>query len=247
MAAVSGLFWQSRVQEGPHQAGRVAPRRAARAHANEKLIGGDGNDILWAIGPQEQHERQRDILRGGAGDKIPEWVGEIHRHLPIADDGALRLAQRCEIEGGLRRRVRVIAERGHLDSVTIERIRRHLRDAGLDDNDFLEGDESRLDNESPFRLVYVLNEDFFRGGLTDTDFRSRPQVTAVEQILDDRSSNRAFSSRAHEPLALRLARTTWLPGTAALGEGRRRTRLRRDSAVRSARARLVRGLGGRRS
>ncbi len=65
----------------------------------------------------------------------------------------------------------------------IERIRRHLRDAGLDENDFLEGDELRLDDESPFRLVYVLNEDFFRGGLTD-----RPQVTAVEQIPADRSS-----------------------------------------------------------
>lgn len=104
--------------------------------------------------------------------KIPEWVDEIHRHLPIADDGAQRLAERCETDGRLRRRLRSIAERGHLAGVTIDQIREHLREVDLDEADFIEGDELKVDERNPFQLVYLLNEDFFRGGLTDTDFRS---------------------------------------------------------------------------
>jgi hypothetical protein len=104
--------------------------------------------------------------------KIPEWVDEIDRHLPIAGDGAQQLAERCETDGRLRRRLRAIAERGHLAQVTIEQIREHLREVDLDEDDFIEGDELKVDESNPFQLVYMLNEDFFRGGLTETDFRS---------------------------------------------------------------------------
>jgi hypothetical protein len=104
--------------------------------------------------------------------RIPEWVRDIHSHLPLAGDGADRLAKRCETDGRLRRRIRAIVERDHLKGVTIDDIRDHLRAADLDDADFLDGDQLKLDDEDPFRLVYLLNEDFFVGGLTGTDFRS---------------------------------------------------------------------------
>lgn len=105
-------------------------------------------------------------------ERIPEWVDAIHSQIPLAGDGAERLATRCQSDGRLRRRVRSIAERGHLEAVTIDRIREHLADADLDEEDFLEGDELKIDEANPFQLIYMLNEDFFRGGLTDADFRS---------------------------------------------------------------------------
>lgn len=104
--------------------------------------------------------------------RIPEWVEAISDHIPLAGDGAARLAERARTDGRLRRRLRSIAERGHLPSVTIERLRQHLAEAGLPEDRFLDGDQVRYDDASPFELVYLLNEDFFQGGLTDTAFRS---------------------------------------------------------------------------
>lgn len=61
--------------------------------------------------------------------QIPQWVDSIHSHVPIASDGAKLLAERASTDGRLRRRLRSIAERGHLEQVTIERIRQHLNEA----------------------------------------------------------------------------------------------------------------------
>jgi hypothetical protein len=106
--------------------------------------------------------------------RIPEWIEAIgDTNHPFADDGAERLAKRCQTDGRLRKRVRNIAERGHLARVGPDRIREHLRDLRMNEGDFLtEADELLLDDADPFRLVYLLNEDFFKGGLTDVSFRS---------------------------------------------------------------------------
>jgi len=106
--------------------------------------------------------------------RIPEWVQAIGRSgHPFAAGAAARLAERCKTDGRLRKRVRSIAERGHLDSVTLQRIREHIRQQEKDESDFLTDDgELILDDQDPFRLVYLLNEDFFKGGLTGEGFRS---------------------------------------------------------------------------
>lgn len=103
---------------------------------------------------------------------IPQWVDAIETHLPFAHDGAERLAERAATDGRLRRRLRSIAERGHLPNVTVDQIRAHLRDVELDEDDFLDGDKLRYNDANPFPLMYLLNEDFFQGGLTDAAFRS---------------------------------------------------------------------------
>ena len=56
--------------------------------------------------------------------------------------------------------------------MTVDRVRRHLREAGLAEDHFLDGDQLRYDDANPFELVYLLNEDYFQGGLTDIGFRS---------------------------------------------------------------------------
>jgi hypothetical protein len=104
--------------------------------------------------------------------RIPEWVDEINACIPLAGDGMSRLAERAGTDGRLRRRLRSIAEREHLSTVTLERIRQHLQEAGLAEERFLDGDCLRYDDANPFDLVYLLNEDFFQGGLTDAAFRS---------------------------------------------------------------------------
>ena len=85
---------------------------------------------------------------------------------------AARLAERARTDGRLRRRLRSIAERGHLSGVTVERVREHVAAAGLPEDRFLDGDELRYDDANPFELIHLLNEDYFQGGLTDAAFRS---------------------------------------------------------------------------
>jgi hypothetical protein len=70
--------------------------------------------------------------------RIPDWIAAIGaaRH-PFAGDGADRLAARCATDGRLRKRVRAIAERGHLADVPAARIRDHIRELGRSEEDFL--------------------------------------------------------------------------------------------------------------
>jgi Kiwa KwaB-like protein len=104
--------------------------------------------------------------------RVPEWVADIDKHVTFAGDGAQRLAARAQTDGRLRRRIRSIVERDHLKGVTIDKIRAHIAASGLVESNFLDGDKLIVDDANPFQLVYLLNEDFFQGGLTDMAFRS---------------------------------------------------------------------------
>lgn len=81
----------------------------------------------------------------------------------------------------------------------------------MTESDYLtDADELLLDDTDPFRLVYLLNEDFFEGGLTDEGFRSdlqgstpvAPGHCPVQSMrtLTSRSP-RAASPRGLHPLA----------------------------------------------
>jgi hypothetical protein len=116
-----------------------------------------------------------ELLFGDAGavlDRIPDWVEGIAEHLPLAGAGAEVLADRARSNSSLRRRLHAIHERGHLRDVDIETVRRHIRAVGLPEGELIAGEELVVDETNPLTLLYLLNEDFFAGGLTNTGFRS---------------------------------------------------------------------------
>jgi hypothetical protein len=104
--------------------------------------------------------------------RIPDWVESIADHMPLADDGANVLAEKARSNSRLRRRLRAIHERGHLQDVDIETVRSHIREVGLNEEQLISGDELVVDEADPMTLLYLLNEDFFTGGLTTSAFRS---------------------------------------------------------------------------
>jgi hypothetical protein len=55
--------------------------------------------------------------------------------------------------------------------VSIDRIRDHIRDQGLDENSLIQADELIVPDD-PSILLKLLNEDLFKGGLTDVPFVS---------------------------------------------------------------------------
>jgi hypothetical protein len=105
------------------------------------------------------------------GEHVDRWIGSIHDHLPLADDGVERLRGRAETNSRVRRLLRNISDRGHLSGVTIDRIRAHIQQQGLDEASLLQGDQLLL-GDDPTPLLKLLNEDLFRGGLTDVPFVS---------------------------------------------------------------------------
>ena len=104
--------------------------------------------------------------------RIPDWVAGIADHLPLAGHGAEVLAEKARGNSRLRRRLRAIHERGHLQDVDIEAVRNHVREIGLPEEELISDDELVVDEADPMTLLYLLNEDFFAGGLTTTGFRS---------------------------------------------------------------------------
>lgn len=105
------------------------------------------------------------------GEHIDKWIGTIHEHLPLADDGVDRLRARAETDSRIRRLLRNISDRDHLRAVPIERIREHIREQELDEEELVRGDELVLP-DNPSQLLKLLNEDLFRGGLTGVPFVS---------------------------------------------------------------------------
>jgi hypothetical protein len=111
--------------------------------------------------------------------RIPEWVAGIADHLPLAGNGAEVLAEKARGNSRLRRRLRAIHERGHLRDIDIEAVRAHIREVGLSEDELVAGDELVVDEADPMTLLYLLNEDFFTGGLTTTGFRSERKAPRI--------------------------------------------------------------------
>jgi hypothetical protein len=103
-------------------------------------------------------------------ERVGTWVGSITAHLPIHGDGADRLVARCRESPRLRRLLYVIHTRGHLAGVSIARVRRHINDQGLDASKLVRSGRLVFDDADEMSLLKLLNEDLFKGGLTDEPF-----------------------------------------------------------------------------
>ena len=99
--------------------------------------------------------------------RIPEWVEAISQVLPLEEDGAQRLAERCNRDSRLRKQIRNIYERGHLIDVTIEDIRTAINDLGLTEDMLIQDDQLVFDEADPLALARLLNEDLFTGTLSN--------------------------------------------------------------------------------
>jgi hypothetical protein len=176
------------------KAGRVAMIKkknpAKRASSGKELFGA-GDELVrleqdpWELDPLfdlvvnknggyalntwffEQLFADADRLRA----KIGPWVDAIAKQLPMDTDARDRLVSLCDESPRLRRRLRSIAHRGHIDRVKLVDVRRHVRDMGLTAGDFVKSNKLVVDESNAAELLRVLNEDLTRGGLTQDRFR----------------------------------------------------------------------------
>jgi hypothetical protein len=115
----------------------------------------------------EQLFADADRLRA----KIVPWVSDIASRLPMTETSDEVLAAACDGRPRLRRRLRAIAHRGHIPNVTIADVRRHIRQMDLPEARFIKNGQLVINDDNVEAVLFILNEDFTRGGLTNVPFR----------------------------------------------------------------------------
>jgi hypothetical protein len=117
----------------------------------------------------------------GVDARVRGWVRNISRHLPMDDGVVDLLATACRAKPRLRRRLHAIQERGHLAEVTLQQFRREVRRHGYQATRFIRNGEIIADEDDYGVLLQILNEDLFRGGLTDEEFAAERKTPVHPQ------------------------------------------------------------------
>lgn len=105
--------------------------------------------------------------------QVPKWIDELSAHVPIAEAGRERLAERALAVTHLRTRLEAIVTRGHLKDVPHETLRKAMKANDLDPDTLLTSDGELILEEADIQSVlYFLNEDLFYGSITELGFRA---------------------------------------------------------------------------
>jgi Ca2+-binding RTX toxin-like protein len=74
--AISGVVWKVLGSGGHRWAGGRANDELLGHHGSDRIAGGAGHDVIWGDwDPHGNSTRQRDVLRGGAGN---DWIYPSH-------------------------------------------------------------------------------------------------------------------------------------------------------------------------
>jgi len=132
----------------------------------------------WAlIVSQTEFERLfRDA--GLVEQHINEWVAGIEQYLPWAPGSVDALAEVASRDSRIWRRLREINRRGHLTNVTIDQVRDYAVQMNLDIDHLIDNDQLIFDPEERFTTLHLLNEDLFRGPLSEERFEAQRKTTA---------------------------------------------------------------------
>jgi Domain of unknown function (DUF4868) len=130
------------------------------------------------------HARWTLILNQGAFERlfreiglidkhIRSWVRGITDHLPMDSSSADELVRVAHGDSRLWRRLREIQRRGHLARVELADVRKYARRVGLDPNAIIRNGQLVFDASERFSFLHLLNEDLYRGPLTDETFEAQ--------------------------------------------------------------------------
>lgn len=133
----------------------------------------------WAvIFNQASFERLfRDI---GLIDKhVRGWVEGITDHLPMDPASEAELLRVAHEDSRTWRRLREIRRRGHLAGVGMAEVRKYARKVGLDPQSVIRDGKLVFDPGTRFGFLHLLNEDLYRGDLTNVTFEAQRKAAAT--------------------------------------------------------------------
>jgi hypothetical protein len=141
------------------------------------FIVGDG----WAI---VLDQRSFEVLYrelGMVAANITRWIGGITDHLPM-DDADVDVLRTVALQDSRTwRRLREIEERGHLAGVTLDEVARYASVVGIDPSTVVADGRLTFDPSQRFSFLHLLNEDLYKGQLTDELFEAQRKARASAQ------------------------------------------------------------------
>lgn len=127
----------------------------------------------WAVVlSQSAFERlYRDI--GLIEQHVSEWVKGITDHLPMAEESVAALTDVALRDSRVWRKLREIRRRGHLATIDLKEVTRYAKRMGLDPKKVVQNDQLVFEPAERFSFLHLLNEDLYKGPLTDEAFEAQ--------------------------------------------------------------------------
>ncbi len=172
---------------------RIAYRRGRwLAIAGERLTRVDEPTFSFApgfdflLGPAwaailNQSAFERLFREIGLIDKhVRGWVKGITDHLAMDPASEAELLRVAHEDSRTWRRLREIRRRGHLAQVDLPDVRKYARKVGLDPKAIVRDGKLVFNAADRFSFLHLLNEDLYRGDLTNVTFEAQRKAAAVE-------------------------------------------------------------------
>lgn len=102
--------------------------------------------------------------------KTEKWAEELGRHVPISAAAQEWLAGRLRRNSVMRRKVQSILRSRYLDKLTIDELRRHMPEHGLDPEKLIADDKLVIDKDTERSVLLLLNEDLWRGDFSGSEY-----------------------------------------------------------------------------
>lgn len=104
---------------------------------------------------------------------IEKWISSVTENLPMEADNARLLREVARTDSRLWRRLREIHHRGHLKDVSLSDVKAYAKNVSLDPNTIVQDDRLVFNPEDRFSFVHLLNEDLYRGVLTNSVYEAQ--------------------------------------------------------------------------
>lgn len=104
---------------------------------------------------------------------VAEWVKGITDNLPMAEASVTALRDVALRDSRTWRKLREIRRRGHLADVDLTEVRRYASKMGLDPKAIVRDGHLVFDPADRFSFLHLLNEDLYKGPLTDKTFEAQ--------------------------------------------------------------------------
>lgn len=112
------------------------------------------------------------VFKGLADEAIEGWVQHLANCLPLAGNGARLLADCCSRSAVLRRKLKALAQSGHLPRLSPDNVRGHLQALRLPEREFITAEgELVFDRARPSAILDLLNEDLMVGPFSGSLYR----------------------------------------------------------------------------
>lgn len=132
----------------------------------------------WAYVLSQHRFEQLFRDTGLVAGHVVEWVTGVTDHLPMPDDSVDALKEAAARDSRLWRKLRSIHRRGHLTDVSIDQVREYAAGHGMDVDKVVSDGQLVFDPGERFTIMELLNEDLFRGPLTDELFEAQRKAEA---------------------------------------------------------------------